>query len=49
MELAEFKVKNSNLEFQNDELKMKYKNMLKLVTNQCNKKGIKLNLNKLEI
>ena len=42
VEIAELKVKNLNLTYVNDELKIKYKNRIKSVTNQCNKKGIKL-------
>ena len=45
-ELANLKVQNLNLEYKNDELKMKYKNMIKSFTIQCNKKGIKLNIPK---
>ena len=44
-EVADLKVKNLNLTFTIDALKIKYKNMIKSVTNQCNKKGIKLNFN----
>ena len=46
-ELAETKAKNTSLSYEVDELKMKYRNMLKAITNQCNKKGIKLNLGKI--
>ena len=44
LEVADLKYKNLNLQYINDELKIKYKNMIKSVTSQCNKKGIKLNL-----
>ena len=44
LEVATLKVKNLNLEYKNDELIIRYKNLIKSLTNQCNKKGIKLNI-----
>ena len=44
LEIADLKVKNLNLQYANDALKIKYKNTVKSITNQCNKKGIKLNI-----
>ena len=45
LELAELKLKNVDLEYENDSLRIKYRNLIKTVTNQCKKKGIKLNVN----
>ena len=46
LEIADLKFKYLNLEYKNDELKMKYKNLIKSIVNQCSKKGIKVNLDK---
>ena len=45
LELAELKLKNVDLEYENDSLRIKYRNFIKTVTNECKKKGIKLNVN----
>ena len=45
LEVATLKVKNLNLEYKNDELTMRYKNLIKSITNQCNKKGLKFSIN----
>ena len=45
MELAEIKLKNVNLEYECDSLRIKYNNFIKSITNQCKKNGIKLNIN----
>ena len=45
LELAELKLKNVDLAYENDALHIKYKNLIKTVTNECKKKGIKLNIN----
>ena len=42
IEMAQLKVKTLNLEYKYDELNVKYKNLLKAITEECNKKGIKL-------
>ena len=42
IELARLKVKTLNLEYKYDELNVKYKNLIKAITEECNKKGIKL-------
>ena len=44
LEVATLKVKNLNLEYKNDELMIRYKNLIKSITNQCKKKGLKLNI-----
>ena len=44
LELAELKLKNVDLEYENDALRIKYRNFIKTVTNECRKKGIKLNV-----
>ena len=46
LEIANLKFKYLNLEYKNEELNLKYKNMIKSIVNQCSKKGIKLNLDK---
>ena len=45
LEIATLKVKNLNLQYENDALHVKYRNMLRSISNQCSKKGIKLNIN----
>ena len=45
LELAELKLKNVDLEYENDSLRIKYRNFIKTITNECKKKGIKLNVN----
>jgi prefoldin subunit 5 len=45
MELAEIKLKNVNLEYECDSLRMKYNNFIKSITSQCKKNGITLNIN----
>ena len=45
LELAGLKLKNVDLAYENDALHIKYKNLIKTVTNECKKKGIKLNIN----
>ena len=45
LELAELKLKNVDLEYENDSLRIKYRNFIKTVTNECKKNGIKLNVN----
>ena len=42
IEMARLKVKTLNLEYKYDELNVKYKNLVKAITEECNKKGIKL-------
>ena len=42
IEMARLKVKTLNLEYKYDELNVKYKNLLKAITEECKKKGIKL-------
>ena len=44
LEIAELKCKNLDLEYENDSLRIKYRNFIKTVTNECKKKGIKLNV-----
>ena len=44
LEIASLKYKNLNLEYKNDELNIRYKNLIKSITTQCNKKGIKINI-----
>ena len=44
LELAELKLKNLDLEYEIDSLRMKYRNLIKTVTNECKKKGFKLNI-----
>jgi len=46
MEVAELKVKNLDLQYDKEQLQIKYKSMIKSITNQCKKKGITLNINK---
>ena len=45
MEIAELKVKNVNLQYDIDSQRVKFRNMVKNITNQCKKKGITLNIN----
>jgi chromosome segregation ATPase len=45
LELAELKLKNVDLAYENDILHIKYKNLIKTVTDECKKKGIKININ----
>ena len=45
LELAEIKLKTVDLAYENDALRIKYKNLIKTVTNECKKKGVKLNIN----
>lgn len=44
-DIAIWKVKCLNQEYENETLLVKYKNRIKNVYEQCNKKGIKFNLN----
>ena len=44
LEIASLKYKNLNLEYKNDELNIRYKTLIKSITTQCNKKGIKINI-----
>jgi chromosome segregation ATPase len=48
-ELAEFKIQNLNKQYEADSLLIKYRNCIKMITNQCIKKGIKLKINSLNI
>ncbi len=45
LEVAALKVKNLNLQYENDALHVKHRNILRSISNQCSKKGIKLNIN----
>jgi len=44
-ELAELKIINLNRQYESDSLLIKYRNCIKMITNQCKKKGIKLKIN----
>ena len=44
-ELAVFKVQNLNKEFENETLIARYKNMIKVITEQCKNRGISFKLN----
>ena len=45
MEIATLKVKHLNQEYETETLLVKYRNILRKISNQCKKKGIKLNIN----
>ena len=49
MELAMLKVQNLNIQYETNSLLAKYKNTIKSIANQCQKKGIKLSLNLVNI
>ena len=40
-ELAEIKIQTLNKQYESDSLLVKYRNAIKMITNQCKKKGIK--------
>ena len=44
-ELAEIKIQTLNKQYESDSLLVKYRNAIKMITNQCKKKGIKLKIN----
>ena len=45
LELAELKLKNVELQFENDCLRVEYNNFIKLINDECKKNGIKLIVN----
>ena len=45
LELAELKLKNVDLRFENDCLRVEYNNFIKTVADECKKRGIKLIVN----
>jgi len=48
-ELAELKIQNLNKLYEADSLLVKYRNCIRMITNQCKKKGIKLKINLLNM